>query len=168
MLGHYTTGPLSDVGAGRDLPGNRLLRLTQLRVRVNEGCFVAILLYCGYRCDEALKRIVMTTTLQPADRSSVDREEALARARQFYAEEILPKYGKSHRGHFIVIDGLSLDYEIGRSGWDSEAAVRFERRRPDSISLTLPIGRDGFLIGRYYSPEECEEITLEMDRRFSS
>ncbi len=110
----------------------------------------------------------MTTTLQPSDRSSVDREEALARARQFYEEEVLPEYGESHKGHFVVIDGLSLDYEIGRSGWDSEAAGRFERRRPDAISLTLPIGRDGFSIGHYYSAEECKEITLEMDRRFSS
>jgi len=110
----------------------------------------------------------MTTTLQPADRSSVDRDEALARARQFYEEEILPEYGESHKGHFVVIDGLSLDYEIGRSGWDSEAADRFDQRCPDAISLTLPIGRGGFSIGRYYSPEECKEITLEMDRRFAS
>ena len=61
------------------------------------------------------QRIQMTTTLQPADHSSVGCDEAIARARQFYEEEILPKYGKSHKGHFVVIDGLSLDYEIGRS-----------------------------------------------------
>ncbi len=98
------------------------------------------------------QRIQMTTTLQPADRSSVDRDEAIARARQFYEEEILPKYGKSHKGYFVVIDGLSLDYEIGRSGWDSEAAHRFDERCPDAISLSFPIGRDGFSLGRYYSP----------------
>ena len=110
----------------------------------------------------------MTTTLKPTDRSSVNRDEAIARARQFYEEEILPRYGVSHKGHFVVIDGVSLEYEIGGLGWDNEAADRFDERCPGAISLALPIGRGGFSIGGYYPPEDWEEIWAEVERRYAS
>ena len=110
----------------------------------------------------------MTTTLQPTDRSSADRDEALARARQFYEEDVLPEYGESHKGRFVIIDGLSLNYEIGDYGVDSETAWRFHERFPDAISLSLPIGREGWSMGGYYPPEEWEEIWAEVERRYAS
>ena len=110
----------------------------------------------------------MTTSLQPADRSSVDREEALERARRFYDEEILPKYGESHKGRFVVIDGVSLRYEIGRQGFDSETGIRFRDRFPDAITLSLPIGRQGWSMGGFYPPDEWEEIWSDVERRYAS
>ena len=109
----------------------------------------------------------MTTTLQPADRSSVSRDEAIERARRFYEEEILPKYGESHKGRSIIIDGLSLTYEIGDYGVDSETGWRFHELYPDAISLSLPIGRDGWSIGGYYPSDDWEEIWREVERRYA-
>ena len=109
----------------------------------------------------------MTTTLQPADRFSVSRDEAIERARRFYDEEILPKYGESHKGRCVIIDGLSLNYEIGDYGVDSETAWRFCERFPNAISLSLPIGRDGWSTGGYYPPEKWEEIWAKVERRYA-
>ena len=109
----------------------------------------------------------MTTTLQPTDRSFVDRDEAIARAKRFYKEELLPRYEDTHKGHFIIVDGLSLDYEIGDLGWDSAACTRFRNRRLDSITWSIPIGGNGFSIGGY-PWEVYEDAWFEVERRFAS
>ena len=93
------------------------------------------------RLTETLVRRICSDHHAATDRSFVDRDEAIARAKRFYKEQPLPRYEDTHMGHFIIVDGLSLDYEIGDLGWDSAACTRFRNRRPDSITWSLPIGR---------------------------
>ena len=78
----------------------------------------------------------------------------------------MPKYGETHKGRFVIIDGVSLAYEVGGIGWDDHAADRFDHRCPDAISLSLPIGRQGWSLGGYYPPDEWEDIWAEVERRY--
>ena len=82
----------------------------------------------------------MTTVVRGSDRSSVDFDEALESAKRIYEAELLPKYIDSHRGRYIIVDGISGDHEIAQSSEDSDVLERFYARNPNAVSFETCVG----------------------------
>ena len=99
----------------------------------------------------------MTTLLHGSGRVRVDFEEAIENAKRIYKEELLPKYKDSHKGHHIVIDGISGDYEIGHYGHDDAVLDRLIARRADAVTWSIPIAKSGFKAGSI-SPDDVEDV----------
>ena len=84
----------------------------------------------------------MTLTVGSSGRSSLDSVDAVAVAEQIYREELLPRYADSHKGRYIVVDGVSGDHEIARSADDDLVGQRLVARRPDAITYGTCVGND--------------------------
>ncbi len=69
----------------------------------------------------------------------MEKDRYVRRAKKIYLDELLPRYIDTHKGAYIVIDGLSGDHEIAE-GWDTQVFQRLKHRHPDAITFSTRVG----------------------------
>ncbi len=86
----------------------------------------------------------MTTTLHSSDQTSVDFEAAIENARRIYEEKLLPRYITSHKGRYIIVDGVSGHYEVAENPEDVNVLERLYARKPNAITFGTCVGNPIF------------------------
>lgn len=85
--------------------------------------------------------------------TQTERAEYIRRAKEIYADKLLPRYIDTHKGRYIVVDGRSGDHEVA-GNWDVGAFQRLKRRRPEAITFSIRVGMSsaGDAVSAYIDP----------------